>query len=169
LSVEQDLDARLPRRAHDAPLGVEAHAGERHVLVPRHLTEDIPEIRRRGKDQMRRGADRVSHLERVLPFVQLRILVARGESVELIPQRRCRIRLLPPDLADQSYNRGGVEATAQATARSYIADQMGAGCIQQHVAQRGYPHTVVNDLAEGLRIGLPVAPAGDLAAGYVDG
>src|SRR5688572_14719338 len=103
LSVEQYLDTGLLGRAHYPPLGVEAHPGERHVLVPRHVAEDVPEVGGRREHEVGSCADGIRHLKCVLPLVQLRIFVAGSEGVELVAQGGGCLWLLPPDLADQSH------------------------------------------------------------------
>ena len=101
LAVQQHLHTRVLRGPHHAPLRVVGHLAERHVLMPRHAREGLQEVVGRGKHQVRVGADRVRHRQRVLPLVDLPLLVARGERVEAVPQGLGRVRLLAPDLPDQ--------------------------------------------------------------------
>ena len=130
LAVEQDFHACVACGAHHAPLRIKAEREKRHVLVPRHALEHVPEVVGVGKDEVGRGAHRMSGRERILPLVELRILPARCEREEAITHSGRGFRLVAPNLPDERYDRRGIDSTAQATARADVADQVRSRGVQ---------------------------------------
>src|SRR2546427_9121289 len=85
LAVQQPLPPRLLRGLHDAPLGIIRELAERHVLMPGDALEPLPKVLRRRKRDVRRRADRLSHSQRIVAFVEGAILVAGGERMKARP------------------------------------------------------------------------------------
>src|SRR5205807_1988043 len=77
------------------------------------------------------------------PLVDLpRVVVAGGEGVEAVADGGGRLRLLPPDLAGQGDYGGGVQATAETTARPHVAVEVLAQRRQEQLFQPRYPFLV---------------------------
>src|SRR5207245_1749697 len=104
--------------------------GTRTVLVPCHALEHVPEVVGVGKDEVGRGAHRMSGGERILPLVEFRIVPARGEGEEAIAHSGRGFRLVAPNLPNERYDRRGIDSTAQTTARADVADQVRSRRVQ---------------------------------------
>ena len=135
LPVDQHLHARFARRAHDAPLRIKAQGTERHVLMPGDPLKVRPEVVRRGKHEMWSRADRSGDLQRVVAFVECLLLVTRGERVEAVANRCRRVRVLAPDLANDTDQRRRIEPAAEAASDAHVADQVMPHRIDERVPQ----------------------------------
>ena len=157
LAVQQHLHTRVLGGPHDAPLRVVGHLPERHVLVPRHAREGLQEVVGRGEHEVRVGADRVRHRQRILPLVDLPLLVACREGVEAVPQGLGRVRLLAPDLPDQGHDRRRIEPARETAPHRHVADQVPPRRRQEQLTQPVDPRRVQLPVL-GRRLEPPVGP-----------
>ena len=86
-------------------------------------------------------------------------VVARGEGIEAVSNRRRRFRVLAPDLADDADHRRRVEAPAEAASDADVADEMRADRGDERVPQLRDVRFVAL-FARRLRVEAPITADG---------